>query len=176
MNINIREAGMNDIARVAQVHIQSWRETYPGIMPQQKMDSLSLEACTRNWQNAINEGYWFYIAEVRGELCGFVSGGLNRSNEGCATGLADACSAELAAMYILAKYHGMGVGRALFNTFKERAASLGHESMVAWVAKQNPACGFYARMGGMQVDSRDLMVMGTPVPLLAYSYNILPDL
>ena len=170
--ISIREAEQGDIESVARVHITSWRETYPGVMPQAKIDSLSLERSIRNWQNTLAVDNWFYVAELDGELCGFISGGINRSNEGCSTGLADACTAELAAMYILKQHHAKGIGRALYNVFSEKVKSMGHTSMVAWVAEQNPACGFYLRMGGELVDSRIMMVMDSSVPLVAYRFRL----
>ncbi len=171
-DITIRKAEPQDIESVARVHIQSWRETYPGIMPQAKLDSMNLEASMRNWQNTLAGDSWFYVAEVEAEFCGFISGGVNRSNEGCSTGLADSCSAELAAMYILAKHHGKGIGRALYSTIAGKAISQGHKSMVAWVAEKNPACGFYAHMGGELVDSRIMMVMGCEVPLVAFRFML----
>lgn len=37
----IREAIESDVEAIAHVHVASWRETYPGIMPQPILDSLS---------------------------------------------------------------------------------------------------------------------------------------
>lgn len=141
-------------------------------MPQRRIESLNHESCQRNWDNSLASGTVVYVAEVDGVLCGFVSGGENRHNQDCKTGLADACTAELAAMYILQKYHKMGVGRALFDIFVAEMKSHGHKSMAIWVAEKNPACGFYARMGGEPTDSRILMVCDEPIPLLAYCFNL----
>jgi GNAT superfamily N-acetyltransferase len=170
--ITIRPALATDLAAVAQVHIQSWRETYPKIMPQEKLDAMNLNSSLRNWQNSIDSDSLFYIAQVGGTLCGFVVGGVNRRCDDCETGLANACGAELAAMYVQKKYHGKGVGKALFDAFTLGIKELGHKDMVAWVAAQNPACGFYAHIGGEAIDRRMMVVMGKGVPLLAYRYQL----
>jgi len=172
MEITIRPALAADLAVVAAVHIQSWLETYPGIMPQERLDALNHEASLRNWQRTLDSQSQFFVAEVDAVLCGFAVGGENRMCEGCDTGLANACSAELAAMYVLKKYHGRGVGKALFATFSSCMQAQGHKDLVAWVAAKNPACGFYARIGGEAIDSRVMIVMGKAVPLIAYRYQL----
>lgn len=171
-DVIVRIASFIDIAQIAKVHIQSWLETYPGIMPQRKLDSLNHESSERNWARTMESGGVFLVAEVEAEVVGFISGGENRSNEGCETGAGDACECELAAMYILREHHGKGVGKALYAAFTDRMVSLGYTSMVAWVAERNPACGFYARMGGERIDRRIINVMDTPVPVVAYRYAI----
>ncbi|MCB5266486.1 MAG: hypothetical protein LHW46_00045 [Candidatus Cloacimonetes bacterium] len=37
--MNIRSVKAEDLEGIAACHIQSWRETYPGIMPQEKLDA-----------------------------------------------------------------------------------------------------------------------------------------
>lgn len=168
MSYIIRTATSQDASGMAAVHIQSWLETYPGVMPQQKLDSLNLEASTRNWSNAIATCEVVMVAELEGRIIGFVSGGKNRSQEDCETGLANFCDAELAAMYMFAEFHGRGIGRAMFEAFTSRLRSLGYKQMAIWVAAKNSSTGFYRKMGGLLIDSRDLTVCGEQVPLLAY--------
>lgn len=172
IEVEIRHATQADIPDIARIHIQSWKETYPGIMPQARLDALNIDASMRNWQGALERNDVFLVAVVDGEIRAFAAGGANRASEGCETGRANSCSGELAAMYSIQKYHGRGMGRALFEAYCATLKSMGHETMVAWVAAKNPACGFYERMGGELLDKRDLMVMGTPVPIVAYGYRL----
>jgi len=168
MKVTIRNAVPADAPSLAAVHIQSWLETYPGIMPQQKLDSLNMEASARNWSNAIATCEVVMVAKLDGRIIGFVSGGKNRLQEGCETGLANRCDAELAAMYMFAEFHGKGIGRAMFEAFTSRLSSLGYKQMAIWVAAKNSSIGFYQRMGGLLIDSRTLTVCGEQIPLLAY--------
>jgi len=82
--------------------------------------------------------------------------------------VANGCEAELAAMYLLAEHHKMGIGRALFEEFCVRVRSRGWKDMAVWVAAANLSRLFYEHMGCEKVDSRDLMVMGEAVLLLGY--------
>jgi len=172
MKATIRKAVFSDAVQIAQVHIQSWKETYPGIMPERKLASLNLDASIHNWESNLQGNTTFYVAEMDNVICGFICGGENRSNEGCETGMGDKCSAELAAMYIRAKYHKQGIGKALFDAFTTDLISQGHKTMVAWVAEKNPACGFYARMGGKLADRENLLICGEYIPVVAFTYSL----
>ena len=103
--IVIRPAVESDIEAIATVNIQSWKETYPGIMPAKKLAALNLERCIRNWQLSMQSGTFVFVAEREGQIVGFVSGGKNRTSEISECGLGDACDCELAAIYILRKHH-----------------------------------------------------------------------
>ncbi len=166
----IRKAAIEDCTQIAKVHIQSWLETYPGIMPEKKLASLNLDSSRRNWESAILRGDSFFVAVVDGHIQGFCCGAENRQNEGCETGLGDSCSAELAALYIVRQYQSIGLGRSLFEALKNEFIQLGHKTMVAWVAEKNPSCDFYAKMNGTLVDRKVLLICETDVPVLAYRY------
>jgi GNAT superfamily N-acetyltransferase len=167
----IRKVKEEDLAAIARCHIQSWRETYPGIMPKEKLDALNIPASMRNWQYTLDQRQVFLVATVSGTVCGFASGGENRSNPDSETGIGDTCSAELGALYLLKKHQGLGIGRALFDGFCKEVLDRGHHSMVVWVAEKNISCGFYAHMGGEQVDRKILKVIITDVPVIAYRYS-----
>jgi len=168
--ILIRPARTDDIAAIVQVHIKSWQETYPGIMPERKIASLNPEGSQRNWEHAFASGSHIFVAEVDGQVVGFVSGGKNRPQDDCETGIGNGCEAELTAMYMLRAHHGRGIGRMMFDRFTARMVAEGYHSMVLWVAEKNPTVRFYERMGGEKVDRRILMVCDEPVPVLAYRY------
>jgi GNAT superfamily N-acetyltransferase len=98
-------------------------------MPQEKLASLNLERSILNWQNCLERGEPFFVAVMDGRVLGFVSGGKNRSNESCETGKGDACDCELAAMYLLKDFQGLGIGKALFQSFREEMRKQSYQSM-----------------------------------------------
>jgi hypothetical protein len=52
----IRIATRDDIPGLARVHVQSWLETYHGLMPQEILDAITLEARILQWEwNAVLE-------------------------------------------------------------------------------------------------------------------------
>jgi len=168
----IRPATLEDIEAIAAVHIQSWKETYPGIMPAQRINALNMAGCMRNWQLSMESGITILVAVQDGGIVGFASGGKNRNNEHCETGLGDACDCELAAIYILQKYHHQGIGRALVQQIASLMQQQGFRSMVIWVAEKNPATGFYAALGGKLVDRKYLIVCEEAIPVVAYRFEL----
>lgn len=49
----IRRAIISDAPGIAKVHVDSWRTTYKGIIPQSFLDGLSYEQRTKLWENNI---------------------------------------------------------------------------------------------------------------------------
>ena len=51
----VRGAEQADVPSIAQVHVQAWRETYTGLVPQEVLDTLSLEERAAMWRGALGE-------------------------------------------------------------------------------------------------------------------------
>ena len=66
---NIRRATIHDASGIAKVHVDSWRTTYTGIVPQEYLDSLDYAARTELWKRQLTESEaHFLIAEDTGVL------------------------------------------------------------------------------------------------------------
>ena len=158
--MRLRAARPEDAASIARLHVQSWRETYPGLISDSWLKNLSLEARVAAWKENLSPSYggprFNLVAENdAGELCGFASGGPRR-HEGAA-GL-EAYSGELWAIYLLKAAQGQGLGRALFEETRLRLKCEGFASMLVWVLKGNPAEGFYAHLGGKPVGAKKVLI------------------
>lgn len=168
----VRKAVITDSEAIAAVHIQSRRETYPGIMPQQRLDGLSMEHSSRHWQANICGGYTVLVAETEGRVVGFASGGENYEYKNCETGLGNACDCELGALYLLGEFQGRGIGKALLHRFAELMKQEKKHTMIVWVAEKNASTGFYQAMGGELVDKKALVVCEVQVPVLGYRFTL----
>jgi hypothetical protein len=51
----IRAATLDDADEIAHVHVQVWRETYRGVMPDAFLAGLSVEQCAAMWKRVIDE-------------------------------------------------------------------------------------------------------------------------
>lgn len=71
--MQFRQATSQDAKRIAKVHVDSWRTTYQGIIPDSYLDSLSYEQRTALWKrNIADEGNYIVVAENEdGEIVGF---------------------------------------------------------------------------------------------------------
>jgi len=168
----VRKAEASDIEAISAVHVQSWRETYPGIMPQQRIDGMSVESSSRHWQAVISEGFTFLVAETEGRVVGFASGGNKYEYKDCETGLSNACDCELEALYLLKEFQGRGIGKALVYRFAEIMKQEKKHTMIIWVAEKNPSAGFYVAIGGELVDRKMFIFSEVPVPVLAYRFRL----
>src|SRR5215469_16160422 len=74
MNIAIRPAAIDDCESIAQVHVQSWRDSYKNILPASILDSLSIHERLQMWQSAVSDGgrYPVYVAQLESRIVGFV--------------------------------------------------------------------------------------------------------
>ena len=148
----IRKANLNDSKGIANVHVESWVETYTGIVPDKYLATLSKTNRQSMWLNIIsaNKANQFtFVATVNDEVVGFVNGGEARQKE-------HGLGGELYAIYLLKKFQGKGIGKELFNHFASSLKSDGIQSMYLWVFRDNLTIKFYQKMGGLKgVDKED---------------------
>src|SRR5580704_12434528 len=72
-------AGPGDAVDLAKVHVASWRETYPGLLPQVYLDRMSVMAHARRWRwRLMNSGEITLAAETAAGLVGYCSGDWTR--------------------------------------------------------------------------------------------------
>lgn len=156
----IRRAADGDAAAIARVHVQSWREAYRGIIPDDYLARLSAAQHERQWRRSFAGGGWAFVAELEGELVGFASGGLSRGRR--------EVTGELFVLYVLEKAQRRGVGRALFDACHYELARRGHQGMIVWVLAENPARAFYERLGGQSVGESRITIGGQQLREVAY--------
>lgn len=164
----IRLATPGDAEAVAHVHIESWRSTYRGLLPQDFLDNLDFQRRVDYWGGLFAQmppGQFAFVAElpVQG-VVGFVNAGPARENLGPYAG-------EVYAIYLFAAQQGQGIGRAMFERARSQLAEQGHSGLMLWVLEGNPTCGFYEHMGGQQIGRKQEQIGGQAVTELAYGWR-----
>jgi L-amino acid N-acyltransferase YncA len=162
--VKIREAVPADARAIAEVHLASWKTTYPGIIPQEYIDGLRVEDGAARWVTRMTENVaTVFVAEDDAGVFGFIAGGsIMHPVEGY--------EGELGAIYLLASHHRRGAGAALVLRLAADLRAQGFRNMVVWVLRANPACGFYRRMGGVQVAEQGIEIGGVTLPELAFGW------
>jgi len=144
-HINFRIATQEDSAEIANVHINSWRESYVGLMPQEFLDDRPLYFRNRYrlWKRVTTDPMQrTYVAECpQNGVIGFVNGSAARDKE-------YAEYAEVYCLYLLKKYQGKKLGRELLRMYFEEMKKKGFKKAYLWVLKDNPTIKFYEKMGG----------------------------
>jgi GNAT superfamily N-acetyltransferase len=163
----IRPARLDDAPAIARVHVDTWRSTYRGIVPDATLDGLSYERRAERWRAnlaAPTNGETTFVAELQGEVVGWVGGGPARGDDSPTDG-------ELWGIYLLKEHQGKGIGRQLFQAMVEHVLQLGHHSMMLWVLVDNPTRGFYDKMGGRPADVQLIEIGGVSIPEIRYIWD-----
>lgn len=163
--ITIRQAKATDAAQIARVHVETWRETYTGLIPERVLTSLTHRKRQGQWNRILagKERLNTLVAETNGEIIGFAGHGHNRDPKSRFTG-------EIFTLYVLLDWQGFGLGKALFEQSRDTLAALGHDRMIIWVLAMNPATKFYEWQGGLTIAERDEPMGGVMLRERAYGW------
>lgn len=144
----IRQAVLQDAEAIAKIHVQSWQESYKGIIGQSFLDNISYEKrleMRRKILNA-NDVMTYVACNPQNEIVAF-----------CDRGPAHNCSEaewEIYAIYVLEKYKHQGIGKKLFEH-----AGKDLSSVIAWVLKENKtARRFYEGQGGQLIQKHAIKI------------------
>jgi ribosomal protein S18 acetylase RimI-like enzyme len=149
----VRRATPDDARGIAEVHVDTWRAAYVGVMPQATLDALDVDERQRY---VAAEGFAVFVAEREARIVGFVSVGSCRELDG---------TGELFAIYVHPDAWGTGAGLALMDASVDWLAARWPEA-VLWVAEENPrARRFYERYGWSAGTSRiEEVTPGAAIP------------
>ena len=166
----IRKAELKDAVGIAKVHVDGWRTTYKGIVPDTYLDNLSYENREQMWMSGIEQDNVYIAEDEDGRIVGFASGGKER------TGKYDRYVGELYAIYLLEGQQGKGLGRKLVQTVVDDLKEKKLNSMLIWALKENPTCRFYEMLGGKQIDTAEIEIEGKKLSEIAYGWDDLAEL
>jgi len=157
-----------DTGGIARVHVDAWRSTYRGMVPDEHLAGLSYEkaekAAERNFTEA-ETGYFAFVAETEeGEIVGFASGAQAAADDAPFAG-------ALPAIYILEEYQRRGIGRRLVQAVAQRLVEMGMCSMVVGVLRENASRSFYEHLGGRFTGSRTIVIGGRECEEVCYGWD-----
>jgi ribosomal protein S18 acetylase RimI-like enzyme len=165
-NIGYREATVSDCVAIAQVHVQSWKQSFAGIVPQAFLDNMSVEKRAKAFESRFSEvSYKMYVAEAAGHsVVGFADFGEPREKIGNYEG-------ELYAIYLLVEFQRKGIGAQLFNQGVEFLIRSGKSSMYLLALEVSPYKSFYEKMGGQVIGRKRIEIEGVMYDELVYGWK-----
>jgi GNAT superfamily N-acetyltransferase len=164
--VSVRKARPTDAESVARIYIDSWRDTYPLVLPAKVLNGMTLRGQTARWRTAISVATreMVLVAEdEKGRIIGMSSMGRARD---AGTGY----DGEIYTLYIDPLMTGRGAGRSLLAGAFAALAERGYAKCIIWAHAGNPARFFYEAMGGKAVAERTTAMMGVPVPEIAFGW------
>ena len=156
----IRPGTAADAEGVARVHVETWQAAYAHVLPLEQLQALSLDV-RAGWHRTHPP----IVAEVDGEVVGFVSVGGSRDED---------AEGELYAIYVHPDHWGTGAGRALMEAGEAELRRLGHRNVVLWVLEDNPRARRFYERAGWETDGaeRGIEIFGITVPEVRYAKTL----
>jgi GNAT superfamily N-acetyltransferase len=166
--IRLRPAKAGDARAIARIHVETWRTTYPGMLPDKTLIDMTVDSKARSWRHALERPDVVgavLVAELPEDgVVGFASAGHNRHANLPFAG-------EVHTLYVMPDWQNQGIGRQLLAGCFEALRGHGYASAVVWVLADNPARFFYERMGGRRAGERDETLWGALLHQIAYGWS-----
>lgn len=137
----IRLATLADAEAIARVHVQSWEETYRGVLPDATLDARPIAVRIAHWRDWMSRtGRWAFVSETGGGINGFACAFVSDDEPGF--------DAVLSTLYVLRSAQRQGIARALLRELANELLRANVRSMwLLTLRDRNPARGFYERVG-----------------------------
>jgi len=163
--LSVRSARPEDAADLARIYIDSWQDTYAGIIPHSMLAAMSHKGHAARWQAAIRKGVAVLVAEdAQAGVIGLTSLGAARDST---LGF----DSEIYTLYVDPDFLGRGVGRTLLAGGFDLLKGRGARSCLIWAHARNNACFFYEAMGGRRIAARTTRLMGELTPEVAFGWR-----
>jgi ribosomal protein S18 acetylase RimI-like enzyme len=164
----IRSATRKDAPEIARVYVDSWRESYAGMIPDWVLLGMSYRRLSRAWERAIRtagKDEAILVAEEPGHgIVGLGSCGPSRDRSLTYGG-------EVYTLYVHPDHVGRGVGRELLKELFTHLEATGNPSAVIWALAENPARHFYDAQGGTIAATRQGRQWGIALNEIAYGWK-----
>jgi GNAT superfamily N-acetyltransferase len=163
VTVQIRPACLADAEQLAEVHVRSWQAAYRGLLPDDFLDRLDIDARAEPWRKRLGRQQaptTTTVAVVAGRLVGFASVCPSRDDD-----LSPADWLELNTIYLVPSAWGTGVGSRLLRTVLEEG-----RQYFLWVFTANHRARAFYRKAGFVPDgaSRPITIETTTLPEVRY--------
>ena len=160
----IRPSQKDDLPAMSHVYVQTWQETYLGVVPFGYLYAMSAPELEQGFfKEQQSQQVISYVAEDDGEVIGFISGGYERQADTIYNG-------EIYALYVLKNHQRQGIGTKLVSALAAQLNHFGIYSMLAWVLVQNPYRRFYTKLNGMYLRNNRMRFAGEVIDVAAYGW------
>ncbi len=169
----IRAAREADLPRIAEIHVDSWRAAYTGLINDRALEERTVAWRLRQWRalfKAPPKGHLVAVAEVDGEVVGFARAGRSDDDDVDAD-----TTVNLFALYLDPQRRGEGVGRGLLDYVLDHFARRGFRTATLYTLIGNdPARRFYERCGWTLDEgvTKECLGDGYAAPQLRYRLSL----
>lgn len=160
----IRPARSSDADSIARIYVESWRDTYRGILPQDYLDGLGVEKVAGTVRRVLSSRQTLcLIAEDDRGAVGYISAGPERGQD-------PIYRSEIYELYLLPEAQRQRLGRQLLANMAWRLHQMHFYTLLVWVLSRNPGRRFYEKCGAIYVRSQTITHAGRNLKAIAYGW------
>lgn len=155
--MEVRFSKENEADQIARIYCESWKFGYKGIVPDDYLDSLTIENCKPK-----------RLANHLVILDGLVCVGICSISQGRDNDLHD--YGEICSIYLLPDYFGRGYGKPLFEKAVKELNHMGLSRQYLWVLTENARARKFYEKNGFHVngETRNITVSDKPLQETKY--------
>ena len=144
----LRLANPCDAYGLAEMHVAAWQVAYRGLLPDDFLDGLTVEARAERWQQILTDSpRQIWIACEDDRIVGFASLGVSRDDDALSNQ-----TGEIYAMYVHPDEWRRGIGSALMAQALHALKLLGYAEAILWVLRGNRRARDFYEASGFVVD------------------------
>jgi ribosomal protein S18 acetylase RimI-like enzyme len=173
-SVKARLATVEDVQRIAQIHVAAWRDAYRGLIPDEALDDRTVEKRIGLWEKWRDDpalgGHRLYVIEEGSHIKGFAFAGPSDDDD-----VDPGETVNVGALYIDPADQGSGLGRILLDHVLSEFARIGFGLATLYVLIGNePAKRFYRNLGWTEEPEvvKECLGDGTPAPQYRYRIEI----
>ena len=132
---------------IAMIHVEAWRAAYRGIVPDEFLDSLSVDERESTWkQILLTADAETWVAEQSETIIGWISAAASRDADPRAS------TGEIWGIYVAPGRWRIGVGRSLCETAERYLRRQGFTEVTLWVLRDNERAVKFYQSNGFVLD------------------------
>jgi ribosomal protein S18 acetylase RimI-like enzyme len=149
--VQVRPATLDDVSGIAAVHVDAWRSTYAGQVPDDYLAALSVDERAQMWLEIMADdpspeaGITLVLVDHTA-VVGFAQVGRSRDGD-AAPGVG-----ELRAIYLAPPIWGLGHGQRLMADALDQLRAAGFSTATLWVLDTNTRARTFYEAGQWQTD------------------------
>jgi ribosomal protein S18 acetylase RimI-like enzyme len=153
--IRTRDARIEDCDALGLITVSASHSTFIGHIPEECLDfSWTPAQSARGWRDSFptntDRGQTFRVLERGDRVIGFVWAAPWADSEGY--------DGSIQGLYVLPTRQRQGLGRKLLRDAVRRLQRGGARSVEIGCVRENPSCGFYRHLGGIEIGRRPVKV------------------
>jgi GNAT superfamily N-acetyltransferase len=143
--MNIERGVPDDAEAIAAAHVDSWRETYAGLLPPSIYAAKTVAVMAPRWRNSLERGEAVFLVRDGAAIEGVAFAGARRDET-------LPFEADVRAIYLRGRAQGFGFGRGLMAAMAADLLARGFRGCGLWALEGNArARRFYEMLGGRVV-------------------------